>query len=110
MSALRLYIVLIIAVLCTATIAEGRTPASEQLLVGRWVSPQESLVFFASREFTYGGEHGPAGSWSLRGRHLTFGIPKRSVRREASIVQLTHDRLILLTDGKKHFYRRVDHY
>ena len=110
MSAVRLYIALMTAVLCTATIAEGRTPAPEQLLVGRWVSPQESLVFFASGEFTFDSEHGPTGSWSLRGRHLAFGIPRRSVRRQASIVQLTRDRLILLTDGKKHFYRRVDHY
>lgn len=110
MSALRFSIAVMSAVLCTATIAEARIPATEQLLVGRWASSQENLVFFANGEFTFDREHGPAGSWSLRGQHLTFGIPRRSVRREASIVQLTRDRLILLTNGKKHFYRRVDHY
>jgi hypothetical protein len=109
MSARLLFAILIAAALSTAT-ASAATSASERLLIGRWVSAQETLTFFASREFTFGEEHGPAGRWQLRGRHLTFGIPRRGVSRQADIAQLTPRRLVLIESAKKKIYERLEHY
>jgi hypothetical protein len=109
MSARLLFVSLISAVFITAT-ASATTSGSERLLIGRWVSARETLTFFASREFTFGEDHGPAGRWQLRGRHLTFGIPRGGVSRQADIAQLTPRRLVLLESGKKKVYERLEHY
>ncbi|MFZ1218502.1 MAG: hypothetical protein WAO00_04375 [Chthoniobacterales bacterium] len=109
MSAHFLFVSLIVAVVSTATASAG-TGLSERLLIGRWVSARETLTFFANREFTFSEEHGPSVWWQLRGRHLTFGIPKRGVNRRADLGQLTPRRLVLLESGKKKVYARLDHY
>jgi hypothetical protein len=82
------------------------TRSSAHPLVGRWVSSGETLTFFASHEFAFGDQHGPTGRWTLQGSHLAFAIPRIGVAREAEVVRLSRDRLVLLERGKNHTYRR----
>ena len=81
--------------------------AAEHPLVGHWASPDEELMFFASGEFAFQ-EHGLSGKWTLKGRHLRFGIPTHRTR-DAEVIQITPTRLVLQSSGKKQIYHRVKH-
>ena len=95
------------ALVCLLILAMAAgTAAAAHPLVGRWISSRETLTFFASHEFAFGDEHGPTGSWTLRGSHLAFSIPRIGVARETEVVRLSRDQLILLEAGRKHTYQR----
>jgi hypothetical protein len=105
-----LFLSLFVAVLAFAQPAEAIRISFSRSLVGRWVSPRDTLTFFASHEFTFGDEHGPAGRWSLDGQRLRFGIPKRGVDRHAQILGVTPHRLTLRESGQVLTYDRLEHY
>ena len=105
-----MFLSLLIAALAVVRPAEAIRVSFQRSLVGRWVSPRETLTFFASHEFTFGDEHVPAGRWSLQGHDLRFGIPTRGVSRQAQIVGVTPHRLTLLVSGKVQVYQRLEHY
>jgi hypothetical protein len=101
---IRLLLPLIALVLATWPVTGG---AAQHSLAGHWASAHEELMFFATGEFAFQ-EHGPTGKWTLDGKHLAFGTPRRT--RHADVIQLTRGRLVLQSSGKKQIYHRVEHY
>jgi hypothetical protein len=100
----RALIFLLIIAIGAGTAAAAQS--SPHPLVGRWLSSRETLTFFGSHEFAFGDEHGPTGRWTLRGSHLAFAIPGIGVTREAKVVRVSRDQLVLLERGRKQIYRR----